>query len=83
MKKIIVVFLLLVSLNTTAQEKIEVTPQDYQNTSIEMADQMRAEGKIYVLVGIIGIVFAGILVYVISTDRKVSRLEKMLERQDS
>jgi CcmD family protein len=83
MKNFIVVFLLLISLNTIAQDKIEVTPQDYQNTSVEMADHMRAEGKIYVLVGIIGIVFAGILVYVISTDRKVSRLEKMLKRQDN
>jgi len=46
-----------------------------------MADVMRSEGKIYVLVGIIGIVLAGILVYVINTDRKVSRLEKALKEE--
>lgn len=72
-------FLLLVSLQAVAQEKIEITTEDYQNSDVEMADRMRAEGKIYVLVGIIGIVFAGILVYVISTDRRVAKLEKLLE----
>jgi CcmD family protein len=39
---------------------------------------MRADGKIYVLVGIIAIIFAGIVFYVISTDRRISRLEKNL-----
>ncbi len=71
-------FFLLISLHAIAQEKIEITTEDYQNTGVEMADRMREDGKIYVLVGIIGIVFAGILVYVISTDRRVSRLEKLI-----
>ena len=59
-----------------AQEKIPVTESDYSNNSVEMADQLRADGKIYVLVGIIGIIFAGITVYLISTERKISKLEK-------
>lgn len=75
MKKCIVVFLLLVSLQVVAQDKIEITTDDYQNTGVEMADVMRSEGKIYVVVGIIGIVLGGILVYVIYTDRKITRLE--------
>jgi len=79
MKKGLVIVLLLFSLRAMAQEKIEITTEDYQNSRVEMADKMREEGKIYVLVGIIGIVFAGILVYLISTERKVSRLEKLLE----
>jgi CcmD family protein len=78
MKKLTILFFLLISLNSMAQEKIEITESDYQNTRVEMADTMRSEGKIYVLVGIIGIVFAGILGYVISTDRKVGRLEKLI-----
>jgi CcmD family protein len=78
MKKLTILFFLLISLNCMAQEKIEITESDYQNTRVEMADTMRSEGKIYVLVGIIGIVFAGILGYVISTDRKVGRLEKLI-----
>jgi CcmD family protein len=81
MKKWLIVFLLLISLQglAIAQEKIEITADDYQNSRVEMADTMRSEGKIYVLVGIIGIVFAGILVYVIATDQKVGKLEKLLK----
>jgi hypothetical protein len=76
MKKWMVVFLLFISLQAMAQEKIEITPEDYQNSEVEMADVMRSEGKIYVLVGIIGIVLGGILVYVVHTDRKITKLEK-------
>jgi CcmD family protein len=61
-----------------AQEKIPVKDSDYANNSVEMADLMRSEGKIYVLVGIIVIVFVGIIVYLISTDRKISQIEKNL-----
>lgn len=79
MKKWFIVLFLLISLQGMAQEKIEITEGDYQNSGVEMADMMRSEGKIFVLVGIIGIVFAGILVYVIATDRKVGKLEKLLK----
>ena len=81
MKKWFVVLLLLVSMQVMAQEKIEITDEDYQNSRVEMADVMRSEGKIYVLVGIIGIVFAGVLGYVIHTDRKVGKLEKLLQEK--
>lgn len=74
-------FFLAFSLQGFAQEKIEITDEDYQNSKIEMADLMRSEGKIYVLVGIIGIIFGGILVYIIHTDRKVAKLEKLLKDQ--
>lgn len=78
MKKLLTIALLIFSLSALAQEKIPVTDSDYTNNSVEMADTMRADGKIYVLVGIIAIVFAGITVYLISTDRKISKLEKNL-----
>lgn len=78
MKKLFTIALLIFSLSALAQEKIPVTEADYSNNSVEMADTMRADGKIYVLVGIIAIVFAGITVYLISTDRKISKLEKNL-----
>lgn len=45
---------------------------------VEMADTMRSEGKIYVVVGIILIVLVGLIVYLVLMDRKVSRLEKQL-----
>lgn len=78
MKKLLTIALLVFSLSALAQEKIPVTESDYSNNSVEMADQMRADGKIYVLVGIIAIIFAGITVYVVNTDRKISKLEKNL-----
>ena len=46
---------------------------------VEMADVMRSNGKIYVIVGIILIVLIGLFVYLFSVDRKVARLEKKLE----
>jgi CcmD family protein len=79
MRKWLVMFFLAFSLQAVAQEKIEITEEDYQNSRVEMADLMRSQGKIYVLVGIIGIIFAGILVYVVNTDRKVAKLEKILQ----
>ncbi|MCH6201503.1 CcmD family protein [Aquiflexum sp. LQ15W] len=81
MKKWLIIMFMAFSLSAFGQEKIEINENDYQNSTVEMADVMRSEGKIYVLVGIIGIVFAGLLVYVISTDRKVSRLEKALKEE--
>ena len=78
MKKLLTIALLVFSLSALAQEKIAVTESDYSNNSVEMADQMRAEGKIYVLVGIITIIFVGITVYVVNTDRRISKLEKNL-----
>ena len=46
---------------------------------VEMADKMRSEGKIYVLVAIILIILLGLLVYLVMIDRKATRLEKRLE----
>ena len=43
---------------------------------VEMADKLRADGKIYVVVAIILVIFIGIVLYLFSIDRKVSRLEK-------
>ena len=43
---------------------------------VEMADQMRADGKIYVVVAVVLIVFIGLILYLISLDRKISKLEK-------
>jgi CcmD family protein len=78
MKKLVTIALLIFSLSALAQEKTLVTAADYSNSTVEMADVMRSEGKIYVLVGIILIIFAGISVYLVSTDRKISKLEKNL-----
>lgn len=79
MKKLLFLALFMLSVALKAQDKIEITGADYGNSGVEMADVMRSNGKIYVLVGIIGIVLGGILVYVIQTDRKISRLEEQFK----
>tara|TARA_R100001015_G_C4596594_1_gene151768 strand:+ start:264 stop:449 length:186 start_codon:yes stop_codon:yes gene_type:complete len=47
---------------------------------IEMADQMRADGKIYVVVGVLLIILIGFLLYLVSIDKKLKRLEKEVEQ---
>ena len=42
----------------------------------EMADALRASGKIYVVVLVLVIIVTGLLVYLVRLDGKVSRLEK-------
>jgi uncharacterized iron-regulated membrane protein len=42
----------------------------------EMADLFRAEGKIYVVVAVIGIVFAGLVAYLVWMERRITQLEK-------
>jgi len=46
---------------------------------VEMADTLRQDGKIYVVVAVLLTVLVGLIVYLISVDRKVSRLEKQLK----
>jgi hypothetical protein len=44
----------------------------------EMADVMRSNGKIYVVVGIILIVLIGLITYLFLLDRKITKLENKL-----
>mgnify|MGYP003692579713 CR=1 FL=1 len=46
---------------------------------VEMAEGLRSEGKIFVVVGVLCIIFIGIVVYLVSIDKKVSSLEKKIE----
>lgn len=46
---------------------------------VEMADTMRSNGKIYVLVAIIVAILAGLLIYLWMLDRKISKLEQQVE----
>jgi hypothetical protein len=47
-----------------------------QKEKVEMADTFRSDGKIYVVVAVILTILAGIIIYLIRLDRKISRLEK-------
>jgi K+-transporting ATPase A subunit len=48
---------------------------------IEMADTMRSEGKIYVVVAILLIILIGLIAYLIMLDRKITRIEKKLSEK--
>jgi len=47
-----------------------------QNDTVEMADVMRSNGKIYIVVTICLTILAGLFFYVFTLDRKITRLEK-------
>jgi ABC-type amino acid transport system permease subunit len=76
MKKLIYLFFFVVSITASAQEKIPISDQDYNNQEIEMADTMRSEGKIYVVVAVVLIILLGLLGYTTHIDRKLAKLEK-------
>ncbi len=47
-----------------------------QDSKPDMADLMRSNGKIYVVVAVILTILVGLFIYVFLLDRKISRLEK-------
>lgn len=57
--------ILLLSVTSFAQDK-----------PVEMADQMRSNGRIYVVVAVMLTILIGLVLYVVRLDRKISKLEK-------
>jgi CcmD family protein len=51
-------------------------PAALQAQQAEMADVMRSNGKIYVVVAVVAVVFLGIIAYLISLEKKIRQLEK-------
>lgn len=43
---------------------------------VEMADALYTSGKIYIVVIVLAAIFIGIIAYLISIDRKLSKLEQ-------
>lgn len=46
---------------------------------VEMADKLKADGKIYVVVGVVLIILTGLILYLVRIERKVAKLEKEME----
>lgn len=70
-KKLSLFFFLMVSLFMNAQE-----------TSMpQMADGMRSEGKIYVVIAIMSTIFICIAAYLFIIDRKIKKLEDELKNK--
>ncbi|HMI00905.1 MAG TPA: hypothetical protein VK541_00405 [Pedobacter sp.] len=66
MKKVIFALMMLLS-------SVQLFAQEGQ---IEMADTMRSNGKIYVVVICIVIILAGLLIYLFSLDKRLKKIEK-------
>lgn len=47
-----------------------------QDTTVEMADAMRQNGKIYVVVAVVIALLIGLFLYLIRLDKKITDLEK-------
>lgn len=47
-----------------------------ETSTVEMADGLRSSGKIYVVVASIVVIFFGIVFYLVTLDRRLSKLEK-------
>jgi hypothetical protein len=62
--------LMLVSLIGMAQDK---NPDSYRGG---MADLMRSNGRIYVVVAVVLTILIGLILYVFRIDRKLTKLEK-------
>ena len=50
--------------------------QEVTNSGVEMADTFRQSGKIYVVVAVVVIIFAGLFIYLFTVDNKIKKLEK-------
>ncbi len=65
MKKIMMLLtLLVITLTSFSQEKVE------------MADTMRSNGRIYVVVAVALTILIGLVLYMIRLDRKIAKLER-------
>ena len=45
-----------------------------------MADDMRADGKIYVVIGVLSIIFICIVVFLVILERRIAKLEEQTKK---
>lgn len=50
--------------------------QDAGSKPVSMADEMRSNGRIYVVVAVILTILIGLILYLVRLDRKISKWEK-------
>lgn len=43
---------------------------------VDMADTMRSNGRIYVVVAVVVLILIGLILYLVRLDRKISKMEK-------
>jgi hypothetical protein len=67
-------FLAFMGLNVIARAQADVP---------EMADSQHESGKIYVVIGVIVIIFVSILVFLLFIERRLARLERSMGAKNS
>jgi len=72
MKKIFLIVTLFFALQANAQESYAGP----ENTKVEMADQLRSSGKIYVVVAVLSTMLLGMIFYAFTLDRRINKLER-------
>lgn len=65
LKIIFLFFLIVTSLAASAQ-----------TSDVDMADLMRENGKIYVVISVLSVILAGFIINLILVDRRLKKLEK-------
>ncbi len=48
----------------------------FAQEKVDMADTMRSNGRIYVVVAVVVVILIGLILYLIKLDRKITKLEK-------
>ena len=66
------VFTMMLSVFVYAQDSLN-------NEKPQMADTLRSSGKIYVVVTVLVIILIGLFLYLVNTDKKISRIEKNIK----
>ena len=66
----------LLSLHPVFHVCIKKSHVSHLITNMELLNSLHNNGKIYVVVAVVAVIFIGLIGYLISIDRKVSRLEK-------
>ncbi len=81
MHKFLLMLLLLWAVGTSAPVLAQAAETSSAAISeVGMADVMRQDGKIYIVVAVLATVMLGILLYLINLDKKIGRLEKELRQ---
>jgi hypothetical protein len=71
-KKILSLVFLLSAMFSSAQEEV---------SGPQMADAFRSDGKIYVVITVIAMIFAALVIFLIALERKVNKLEKQINKK--
>jgi CcmD family protein len=71
----------MLSINVYGQKeemspKTDTPPSANKTERVAMADKFREDGKIYVVITVVLIIFLGMLFYIFTLEKKISRIEK-------